>query len=485
MQKKFLTNLSLLILLNLLIKPFWVLAIDRGVQNAVGSDEYGFYFSLFNFSFLLNILLDLGITTYNNRSIAQNPDQLPDQFSKIVSLKAILAAIYAVATLAAGCVIGYNTEQMGLLYIMVFNQFLMSFVLYLRSNLSGLHLFKTDSLLSVLDRSIMIVICGYLLWGLGGDAVFKIEWFVYAQTIAYSLAALTALVLVMARAKFKRIQWDWTFYKTVIVRSFPFAILILLMSIYNRIDSVMLERLLADGFGQAGIYAHGYRILDASNMIAYLFAVLLLPIFSRILSTADEGSKEEVLKLVGLSCSLLIVPAIIVVSVAYRFQALIMDLLYSDATDSSGAVFGTLMMCFVAVSTTYVFGTLLTANGSLRQLNMMALFGISLNIGLNLVLIPLFKAEGAAIASLSTQAATAFIQVALVQYIFRFRVNYTFIGKLVFFGLVALSLCYIPRTVFSHWTHYAITMIVALTTLAFTLKLVNTQSIINILKYKP
>ena len=56
MQRKFLTNLGLLLFLNLLIKPFWIFGIDRTVQNTVGVEEYGFYFVVFNFSFLFNII---------------------------------------------------------------------------------------------------------------------------------------------------------------------------------------------------------------------------------------------------------------------------------------------------------------------------------------------------------------------------------------------------------------------------------------------
>jgi len=48
MQRKFITNLGLLILLNLLIKPFWVFGIDRTVQNIVGAEDFGFYFTIFN-----------------------------------------------------------------------------------------------------------------------------------------------------------------------------------------------------------------------------------------------------------------------------------------------------------------------------------------------------------------------------------------------------------------------------------------------------
>jgi hypothetical protein len=49
---------------------------------------------------------------------------------------------------------------------------------------------------------------------------------------------------------------------------------------------------------------------------------------------------------------------------------------------------------FVAVCITYVFGTLITASGDLRTLNLLAAGGMVLNIGLNLVLIPRWQRAG-------------------------------------------------------------------------------------------
>jgi len=135
MQRKFLTNLILLLTLNLLIKPFWILGIDRSVQNIVGAADYGFYFAIFNFSFLFNILLDFGITNFNNKNIAQNNHLLNKHFSSIVILKLLLAVIYTVVTFTFGIIIGYNSHQLSMLGWMAFNQFLISFVLYLRSNI--------------------------------------------------------------------------------------------------------------------------------------------------------------------------------------------------------------------------------------------------------------------------------------------------------------------------------------------------------------
>src|ERR1019366_9241981 len=91
------------------------------------------------------------------------------------------------------------------------------------------------------------------------------------------------------------------FAMMILKKSLPFAILMMLMACYNRLDTVMLERMLPDGAKQVGIYAHGFRLLDAANMIGFLFAGLLLPIFSRMLKY-----KESVEALVKLSFLLLI-----------------------------------------------------------------------------------------------------------------------------------------------------------------------------------
>ena len=441
MQGKFVKYLSLLLVLNLLIKPFWLLGIDRSVQNVVGAGEYGLYFALFNFSFLFNILLDLGITNFNNKNIAQNNDLLTKHLSNILVLKFLLFGIYLVLTLASALFVNYSQEQIKLLYFLTFNQFLSSFILYLRSNLAGLHLFRTDSFLSVLDKTIMIIICAVLLWGnVVGE--FRIQYFVYAQTAGYALSAVVTFFLVYQRTrkKYMKLNWNLPFLLAIIRQSFPYALLVLLMTFHNRIDSVMLERMLPEGARYSGIYASAYRLLDAVNMIPYLFAVLLLPIFARMLK-----HKQDVVPLVRLAFSLLIVPAVIVAVVALFYAENIMSLLYPihpsetqvafayRITESSG-VFSLLMICFMAISTTYIIGTLLTANGSLRHLNMVAFMGVALNVGLNLILIPRLQATGSAISTLFTQITIAFIQLMVFHRLFRFRWDLSLMVRLMAFA---------------------------------------------------
>lgn len=480
MKRKFVTNLILLLFLNLLIKPFWIFGIDRTVQNLVGDQNYGLYFALFNFSMLLNILLDVGITSYNNRNIAQHNFLLPKHLSNIVGLKFLLAIVYALFSLGVAAIIGYDKIQFHLLFFLIFNQFLISFTLYLRSNISGLHLFRTDSVVSVLDRSFMILFCTVLLFTNIFEGQFTIEWFVYAQTSAYFLTALISFGLVLSKSGRIKIRFNFKFFLVFLRKSYPYALLILLMSFYNRIDSVMLERLLPDSLGkeQAGIYAQAFRLLDAVSMFGVLFAGLLLPIFAKMIK-----QNEPVGQIVKLSYTLLIVPSLIIAISSIYYNREIMSVLYTSNTADSSAILGILMTGFIGIATTYIFGTLLTANGSLKQLNIMAFTGMIVNITLNLILIPRYQAFGSAYASLVTQIFTAATQVILVLVIFKIRPGTRYVIQLLMFLGIVVVFGTISRS-FPNWFAGYLFMIFASVISAFLLKLFSLNDLYKIIRYK-
>jgi len=477
MQRKFITNLLFLLFLNLLIKPFWILGIDRAVQNTVGAEAYGLYAALFNFSFLFNILLDVGITNYNNRNIAQHNHLLKKHLSGIIFLRFFLSVVYLLFSFIVALLIGYKSEQLWILLVLLLNQALISFILYLRSNLAGLHLFKTDSVISILDRLIMIVICGVLLWGNITDITFKIEWFIWAQTLAYVITAFTTFLIVAAKANLNKLTWNPSFFFLVLKQSYPFAILILLMTFYNRIDSVMIERLLPDGAQQAGIYAQAYRLLDASNMIAYLFSGLLLPMFSQMIK-----KKQEIVGLVELSFSLIAVPAIIVISCCYFNSYQIMGLLYHAHIVESAEVFQLIICCFLAIGSVYIFGTLLTANGNLKYLNLVALSGMLLNIGMNFYMIPIYGAKGAAISSLITQFLTAGLQIALAHHVFKFKFMWTLAFKYLTFALISIATFYFLSTFNSNWMLNIVIASCLAVIAAFALLLIKPREIVRLIR---
>ena len=478
MKKKFIESLGLVLLLNMLVKPFWIFGIDRTVQNVVGPHDYGVYFALFNFSLILNIILDLGLTNYNNRNISQHKFLLSKHLSNLIVLKFLLAIVYFVVILVVACVLGYNAQEIYILIFLAFNQFLLSFILYLRSNLAGLHLFKTDSFMSVLDRVLMIAICSVLLWGNITETNFQIEWFVYAQTIAYGVTAFVVFVLVAIKAEFLRLKFDFTFFRAILKKSLPFALLILLMAFYYRVDSVMLNRMLPDGNVEAGIYAHGFRVLDAATMFAFLFAGLLLPIFSHMIK-----KKQKVDQMVGLSIMLLFVPVILISITSYFFRFELMELLYHHDTDESSPVFGVLIFAFIPIASSYIFGTLLTANGSLKALNILSFGGMLLNIVLNLLLIPRYQALGSAIASVFTQTLVAVIQIIVSNRIFGFKINIALIIRFFAFITVIVVVGLTITKTDIKWFYQFLIIMLSGFAFAVIVKLFTFKGLYQILKY--
>ena len=477
MQKKLLSGLFWVLLLNLLIKPFWFLGIEVGVQNAVGAEEYGFYFAIFNLAYIFNILLDLGITNFNTRNIAQNPQLIDKHLPHLLTIKLLLLAFYVVVTFSTGLLLGYGSRQFYLLAFLTFNQFLNSLILYLRSNFEGLLLFKWDSVISILDRVIMIAICGALLW-LPRHPAFKIEYFVYAQTAAYLLTALTALGVLISKTGFSQLHFSRPFTLAILKQSLPFALLVLLMASYNRLDPILLQKLSPTGMGyyNAGIYASAFRLLDVLTMFAYLVSVPLLPIYAKLTKspTAELASTTRIVT------SLMLVFAITAAIALGSMDSQLMNLLYTEHTEESASVFSILIFGIIPISMTYVFGTLLTAAGRLRQLNIFALCTLFINIAVNLLCIPRWGAVGSAWASLIAQCFMAIMQIWAALRIFHLHPSWNHILKIVLFALIIGACNVVPVQTGVWWLRLTVVGIISLVT-AVLLKLIDINELKTII----
>lgn len=479
MKDKLLSGLFWVLLLNLIVKPFWILGIEVGVQNAVGEETYGFYFAIFNLAYIFNILLDLGVTNFNTRNIAQHPVLISKHLPALLSIKTLLLGLYLVVTFTVALLWGYNSRQFLLLAFLTFNQFLNSLILYLRSNFQGLLLFKWDSLISVLDRVLMILICGALLW-LPKHPTFKIEYFVLAQTTAYLITALLALMLLIRKTGFHRLRFNKPFTLAILKKSAPFALLVLLMASYNRLDPVLLQRFATNGDFQAGIYAGSFRLLDALTMIAYLVSVPLLPIFSKL----TQKPSENLLELdssTRLVTSLMIVFSVTTAVAFSTFNEPLMELLYKTNGSLYCPSFRILIYGIIPISFTYIFGTLLTAGGQLRGLNLLASLTLVINIAINLFAIPRWGAQGSAWASLIAQSFMAAAQVVLAMKLYRLKPSGSYLLRIVLFVVCIIVL---SRLGFNSWIIHLLFMFVTSLALALILRLVDIAELIQIVKQK-
>ena len=123
----------------------------------------------------------------------------------------------------------------------------------------------------------------------------------------------------------------------------------------------------------------------------------------------------------------------------------ILGLIYKADIVSSNDSFRLLMFSFIGMCSTILFGTLLTAKGDLKFLNIVAGIGIVINVAINIYLIPLYGATGAAIATLITQTLVSLIQFGYSIKTLQIEFSLLVFGQFTLFIASLLVLCYFVR----------------------------------------
>ena len=487
MNREFLLNALFLVFVNLLVKPFYVFGIERTIQDTVGAESYGLYATLYSFTFLLFMVNDFGIHYFNNTSIAKHPRLIGKYFPNILVVKSLLTVLYLLLVFVAALARGFEAAVFYLLFFIAINHVLISLTAYLRSNISGLGMYRTDSAVSTLDKLLLIGVCAALLWGGVLPGSFRIEWFVHAQNLTWALTALTAFFIVKKHVRGSlrlRIHRPMLFF--ILKSSAPYALAVFLMTAYTRLDIVLVEWLLPDGRHEAGVYAAAYRLLDASNMVGFLFAGLLLPMFSSMLRNrdADLANREDLTSLLRLSLQLIWAGTVTVAVACCFFREELMQWMYPlTATPYYGEVLTFVILTLVPFSGVFIYSTLLTANGSLRKMNRIFLAGIALNLTLNLLLIPGYRAVGAGISAIVTQTLVLACMMFLAKKELSLRADIRQVAKIAVFVLlvvVANGMLYHLADV--AWLYRFAGGLAAGGCLAFVLRLVQMKALTGLLK---
>lgn len=481
MKREFIINLILLVSINLLIKPLYLFGVDAHIQNLVGPDTYGTYFALFNLVFLFQFIIEPGIQTYNSRNIAINPEKLGFHLPRILGLKVVLFLIFAVACVIAFFWNGYETDLLKLYGVLIVNLFLSTSYIYLRSNVAAIGKYRVDSFLSALDKVLMLVILGVVSWTPRFMDNFDIIWLAYGQFAAFALSCIVALILLRGHLGFMHVVFSLDYAKKLIRFSYPYMLILLSMSAYNRLDGVMLERMLNDGGTEAGIYAAGYRFVDALNMIGYLFAALLLPMYSS--NIKNPGVTAELL---GEGLKWMAVFVVVAGLSLIYYGGDILPLIYTDAGPYYAQVLSLLVVSFAGMCIAYLYGPLLVAHEKLLSLNILFFSLLLLNVVLNYILIPQYQAAGAAVSTLITQVLAMLGQIILVYRL----INVDFFAKkyvtVILFGVLCAIIYYVSINYLTVTWYYQLSLSIALSVcVAFLMRLIDIKSLVEMIQNRP
>lgn len=391
-SKAFYNSLGWLLFLNLLIKPFWIFGIDRQVQNEIGAAEYGLYFSLYNFTFLFGFLLDWGITSYFNRQLAAK-DEFAAKAGNFLTIKLLFILIYAACVVLVAMITGITHWSVLLSLIAI--QALSSLFLFFRAIVTAKQKFETDSWLSVLDKLLMIVVCGSFLFFPAIAGSISLQKFLLAQIVC-TLIAIFIVLIILFKHRFRFTINNKLPSKDVLRSALPFAVIVLLMSVHYRLDGFLLAKLQDEK--QAGLYAAAYRLLDAANMPGYLLASFLLPFVAR-----HHDSVATISPAILVSRHLLMLFSLGIAICTFFLAPWGQQILYHNTDMTAIELLKWCLPALVGYSLVHVYGTVLTATGHVSAFCFITLIAVVINVSLNYCLIPTWGAKGSAVAALISQ----------------------------------------------------------------------------------
>jgi O-antigen/teichoic acid export membrane protein len=275
-----------------------------------------------------------------------------------------------------------------------------SFFLFFRALISASQLFRVDAWLSVFDKFIMILLCGALLLFPATFGYMTIGKFIFLQATCLALAIFVAAWMLF-KAGFRFPFGSLSFFKRSTIRSMlPYGLIILVMSLHYRLDGFLLERMHPDGAYQAGLYASAYRLLDASNMVGFLFASFLLPYIARwandpaAISSVTLNIRHVLITFsIGIACT------------GIFLSPWIQKILYHNNDFEAIQVLKWCLPALIGYSLVHIYGTLLTATGHILPFCLVTFLAVVMNLVLNILLIPVMGAKGCCIAALVSQSA--------------------------------------------------------------------------------
>lgn len=387
---RFFKGLSWLIILNILVKPVWLFFIDRQVQISVGYEEYGKYFAILNLSYVLFFLSDVGICNMLNQRMANH---LQVNVLQLLRIKAFLLLTYFIVF----CFIGWLTHisDWTVLLLVILIQVLTSLLIFFRNIVTANQYFGVDAWLSVIDKMLMILFCGGILYTSFLGKI-SLHLFLRIQAICTVIAVIASFFFIV-KMKLITITGNEHIEK-IIKQVLPFALIVLLMSVHYRLDGFLLERIHPNGATEAGIYASAYRLLDAGNMVGYLASSFLVAFIARNLK-----EKEVLEDAIFNTRHLLMFCSLGAASFVIMFAPWLETLLYHSNRSYNAFVMQLCIAAYPGYCLVHVYGSVLTGAAKFNQFITILVLSVVLNIILNIFLIPSYGASGCCIAALFSQ----------------------------------------------------------------------------------
>jgi O-antigen/teichoic acid export membrane protein len=278
-------NIVLKFVAEILIRSLAIL-FTISAARYLGDRDYGHYSLAYFFAGLITIFSDMGLSTVLIRDVSRDHTLLPRYTGNIFSLKIILSLALLILGPGILFLIGYPKELtlmilLSLIYLLC--NYILDFFVAITNSLEKM---EYELLIKGLYKSLVVAVpiiflwLGYGLWG-----------FFFALVGAYVLSCLMSGWIIWKKMTPLGFRYDPGLWKQLLRSALPIGISGLFMTVYARIDMVMLSFFGASP-AEIGWYSVPVKVVEMFTLFPFLVMAGLLPIFSTLTATDREALRR-------------------------------------------------------------------------------------------------------------------------------------------------------------------------------------------------
>lgn len=388
---------SMYIILGDVFSGIIIFVLNILIARYMGPSLFGDFSLIIAFVSIFSIIANFGIDTILIREISKNYSRK----DKLISNSVVLKLIFSISAFLMSAIIAITlpysfSVKLGIIILsltLISNSFTYLFTTIFQSRLEMIYYFISI----VAARLSLIGLVYYVFVNKGGFVQLII-----AFTLSYIVQSVLTFIFSKRYIKLK-VYFNKKLSKYLIKESWPLALSNIFISIYNRIDIVMLSFMKTSA--DIGFYSVAYIFTGAFTLIPLALTQSLFPFISNYF----KKSKNSFKTISRLGFKYLIMVALpLAAGVTFLSKDIILFFFNSSYLPSAAAI-AILIWSTFFIFINYPLEIILVSINKQRVKAYINGVGVIINVILNFILIPLLSFIGAALATVFTELVSSII----------------------------------------------------------------------------
>lgn len=467
-----------------------VVKIITQYLSVAGFGEYAF---IYEFLAFFGIAADLGLFTIAVKEMSEDEENIPQIIGNILTLRTILvASTMLLAIITVFLIPKYAGTKIPLgVAIAALTVFLTIVNGTLTSVLQAKLKMEIASVATVMGKLVSVGFMAYVVFfGFPTDT----DTGFYMLLVAGVVGMLVNMIITSHYVrKITTIKYCFNFalWKTILKKSAPYGIALILNTIYFRIDSILIFNMRSEV--ELGIYGVAMKMLENFSILPLYFMNSVLPTLTRTIKEGSEKYKKIIRYAFDFLASISVPMVVGGVILAYPIIFIVSTPEFlsriSEGFYGSDIAFQILIFALLFQFLNVLFAFILIALDKQAKLLYINALGVIFNLVANFIVIPMYGFRGAAATSVLSEMFILVATYAAARHYLQFSLNLKNLFKIFFSAAVmGVAIYYLRPLTYTFMQNWNVLLLIPLGALIYASSLFATGTVdremIQLLKKK-